>query len=88
MKYLDNLIAWGDYLFRQDSMESINEATQLYVLAAEILGPRPKKVPPQAKPPVETFNELEDAARRVLERAGARWRTSCPPLPGDAGRRR
>ena len=49
MKYLDNLIAWGDYLFRQDSMESINEATQLYILAAEILGPRPKKIPPQAK---------------------------------------
>lgn len=59
MKYLDNLIAWGDNLFRQDSMESINEATQLYVLAAEILGPRPKKVPPQATPPVESYNELE-----------------------------
>ena len=28
MKYLDNLIAWGDHLFRQDSMEYINEATQ------------------------------------------------------------
>ncbi len=59
MNYLDNLIAWGDYLFRQDSMESINEATQLYILAAEILGPRPKRVPPKDKPPVETFNELE-----------------------------
>jgi hypothetical protein len=59
MKYLDNLIAWGDYLFRQDSMESINEATQIYILAAEILGPRPKKIPPQAKPSVESFNELE-----------------------------
>ncbi len=61
LKYLDNVIAWGDNLFRQDSMESINEATQLYVLAAELLGPRPKKVPPQAKPPLETFNELETA---------------------------
>jgi len=59
MKYLDNLIAWGDSLFRQDSMESTNEATQLYIMAAEILGPRPKKIPPQAKPPVESFNELE-----------------------------
>lgn len=59
MKYLDNLIAWGDYLFRQDSMESINEATQLYILAAEILGPRPKQIPPQARPHVETYNELE-----------------------------
>ena len=59
MKYLDNLISWGDNLFRQDSMESINEATQLYVLAAEILGPRPKKIPPRAQPFVESFNELE-----------------------------
>ena len=59
MKYLDNLIAWGDTLFRQDSMESINEATQLYILAADILGQRPKKIPPQVKPPVESFNELE-----------------------------
>ena len=38
MKYLDNLIAWGDSLFRQDTMETVNEATQLYVLAANILG--------------------------------------------------
>ena len=29
MKYLDNLIAWGDSLFMQDTIESINEATQL-----------------------------------------------------------
>lgn len=40
MKYLDNLIAWADELFTQDTMESINEAIQLYVLAAEVLGPR------------------------------------------------
>ena len=41
MLYLDNLITWGDQLFRQDSIESINEAAQLYVLAAQILGPKP-----------------------------------------------
>lgn len=44
MKYLDNLIAWGDSLFRQDSLESINEATQIYLLAASILGDRPKAI--------------------------------------------
>ena len=38
MKYLDNLIAWADNLFQQDTVESINEATELYVLAASILG--------------------------------------------------
>jgi hypothetical protein len=45
MKYLDNLIAWGDSLFRQDTIESINEATQRYVLAANILGPQPQRIP-------------------------------------------
>lgn len=45
MAYLDNLIAWGDRLFREDRRESINEATQLYVLAADILGSRPRRVP-------------------------------------------
>ena len=43
MKYIDNLLDWGDSLFRQDSRESINEATLLYILAYNILGPRPKK---------------------------------------------
>ena len=38
MKYVENLIAWGDQLFKRDTIESLNEATQLYVLAAEILG--------------------------------------------------
>ena len=47
MKYLDNLIAWGDSLFRQDTIESINEATQRYVLAANLLGPRPQRIPPR-----------------------------------------
>ena len=58
MKYLDNLIAWGDSLFRQDTMESLNEATQLYVLAANILGPRPQKVPPVGKRPKKSFAQL------------------------------
>ena len=44
MKYLDNLIAWADYLFKQNTIESINEATQLYILAAQILGRQPEQV--------------------------------------------
>ena len=44
MKYIDNLIDWGDYLFAQDTRESINEATMLYVLASDILGKRPSEI--------------------------------------------
>ncbi len=41
MKFLDLLIAWGDSLFAQATMETVNQATQLYVLAGQVLGPRP-----------------------------------------------
>jgi hypothetical protein len=69
MKYLDTLIAWGDQLFRRDTIESINEATQLYILAAEILGPRPTEIPAMGAPPVQTFNSIEpllDSFRNAL----------------------
>ena len=57
MRYIDNLIAWGDQLFRRDSMESINEATTLYVLAYELLGARPVRVPGTARQE-RTYAEL------------------------------
>jgi hypothetical protein len=59
MKYIDNLMAWGDQLFRRETLESINEATQLYVLAAETLGRRPEVIERNLKPAVQTFNTLE-----------------------------
>jgi hypothetical protein len=58
MKYLDNLVKWGDSLFIQGTMESVNQATQLYVMADKLLGPRPRIVPPVAPPPTETYNQL------------------------------
>lgn len=59
MKYLDNLIDWADNLFRSDRREAINEATQLYVLAAEILGPKPMVIPRHIESPVLNYNQLE-----------------------------
>ncbi len=59
MKYIDNLVSWGDRLFRRDTIESINEAAQLYILAFEILGRRPENVPPRVKSRIHTFNTLE-----------------------------
>jgi receptor-binding and translocation channel-forming TcA subunit of Tc toxin/ABC toxin-like protein/neuraminidase-like protein len=40
--YLDNLLAWADSLYRRDTREAIGEAAQLYILAARILGPKPR----------------------------------------------
>ena len=58
MKYIDNLIDWGDQLFRRDTMESINEATQLYMLAFQMLGRRPRIVNVESPDPSTTFNDL------------------------------
>jgi hypothetical protein len=61
MKYLDNLIAWGDDLFQQDTIESINEATMQYILAANILGRRPERAPPIGTVRARTFADLKAA---------------------------
>ncbi|HYC33232.1 MAG TPA: hypothetical protein VEB59_13160, partial [Gemmatimonadales bacterium] len=48
MKYVDNLLDWGDQLFAQAfsqlNPELLREATQKYVLAQEILGARPARL--------------------------------------------
>jgi hypothetical protein len=90
MKYIDNLIAWGDQLFHQDTIESINAATQLYVLAQQLLGPRPEKVTPQERPVVKTYADLEasldefanavSAAENVLSPVNVNMTTD-PTLP-------
>ncbi|SCX05636.1 hypothetical protein SAMN05216379_103140 [Nitrosomonas eutropha] len=60
MKYIDNLLAWGDYLFRQDTIETINQATQLYVFAGHILGPKPMMIPKRGKIKPQTYLGLVD----------------------------
>lgn len=59
MNYLDNLIAWGDNLFMQNTMESLVQATQMYILADKILGPKPMIIPPAVPVPDKTYNQLE-----------------------------
>ncbi len=63
MAYLDNLIAWGDSLFRQDTGEAIDEALQLYVLAANILGARPQAVPRKGSVRPQTYANLRKDLR-------------------------
>ncbi|MGK4001455.1 neuraminidase-like domain-containing protein [Sorangium sp. So ce1036] len=59
MKYIENLIAWGDQLFRRETIEAINEATQLYVLASNILGRRPVRIERQDAVTPRNYWQLE-----------------------------
>ena len=63
--YLDNLIAWGDSLFRQETGESINEAMQVYVLAAGILGPKPQAVPKSGYVGPRTYAEIRSTLKDI-----------------------
>jgi hypothetical protein len=69
LKYLENLISWGDQLFRRDTIESINEATQLYVLAFRILGKRPVSSPRRGSNPKsyrDIFYDMDDLSNRWI----------------------
>jgi hypothetical protein len=59
LKYIQNLLDWGDNLFRQFTRESVTQATQMYILADKLLGPKPRIVPMHVTPPDMTYNQLE-----------------------------
>ncbi|VWB16435.1 hypothetical protein BLA23254_00616 [Burkholderia lata] len=59
MRYIDILLEWGDFEFTKDSWESITQATLLYVLARDILGPRPVDVGACTQQPPSTFNQIQ-----------------------------
>jgi hypothetical protein len=58
MKYIEILIAYGDYYFRQNSRETILDAIQCYVLASHVYGPRGQKIPRRGKIKPETYSSL------------------------------
>ncbi len=72
MKYIDNLLDWGDRLFAQDTMESINEATLLYVLASDILGDRPAELGECGESAKNTYKKIAPDLRRIEEGTGER----------------
>ena len=89
MSYLDNLIGWADNLFSTDSREALNEATLLYVTAAEILGPRPQAVvpPPHADASYDDLEPRLDAFANAMVNienyvpSGGGGGNGGPPLP-------
>jgi hypothetical protein len=92
MQYLSNLIAWGDNLFLQYTTETINEASMHYVLAANILGPRPEKVPSRGTAARRTFAQLKNASRDLMGSTLVELETqlpfngTLPPPPQKSGK--
>ena len=61
MRYVNNLLDWGDNLYAQDTRESVDEATNLYVMALNLLGPRPQPLGDCEPPAPATYNDIKQA---------------------------
>jgi Tc toxin complex TcA C-terminal TcB-binding domain len=89
MKYLDNLIAWGDSLFLQNTIETINEATMCYVLAANLLGPRPQKITMGGRFAPKSYADLKskgiDALGDAIVDLEAQFPFNVARAPGQGG---
>ncbi|MFG6196968.1 hemopexin repeat-containing protein [Nonomuraea sp. JJY05] len=57
--YIDNLLDWGDQLYRRYTPESVDEARMLYIFAYDLLGRRPQELGPMPLDATMSFAELE-----------------------------
>lgn len=58
MKYISILIASGDQMFRQNTLETVPLAIQYYTMAAHLYGPPGHVITTKAKRPPRTYNSL------------------------------
>ncbi|WP_414621865.1 neuraminidase-like domain-containing protein [Calothrix sp. CCY 0018] len=58
MAYIDNIIDWGDMLFRQYTSESIDEARMLYILAYDLLGKKPESLGTKILSPDSNYTQI------------------------------
>ncbi|GAA4803722.1 neuraminidase-like domain-containing protein [Lysobacter hankyongensis] len=59
IRFVENLVAWGDKLFARPDVESVMAGGALYLYAKSFVGDMPERVPPRAKPRTRTYAELE-----------------------------
>jgi hypothetical protein len=76
MQYLDTLVAWADQKFRQDTLESVNEAIQLYILAAEILGKRPQSIPTTLETSPLSYTQMKQMNMNDFSNVAAKFENS------------
>lgn len=83
MHYILNLLDWADWLFAQDTRESVNQATLLYLTAADLLGPRPRRRGTFQQPPPLDFDRIEkDYGLLIPQFLIELERVLPPPQPG------
>jgi Tc toxin complex TcA C-terminal TcB-binding domain/Neuraminidase-like domain len=58
MQYVRVWIAYGDYYFRQNTLETLSAALQCYITASHVYGPAGERIPKRGKTLPQTYNSL------------------------------
>ena len=58
MTYIQVLVEYGDFYFRQNTLESVPRAIQLYVMASHLFGPKPQVIPQRGKIEPQSYVSL------------------------------
>ncbi|QPF72250.1 hypothetical protein G8A07_04440 [Roseateles sp. DAIF2] len=64
IRWIQHLVLRAETLVRSERPEPINEAVQILVFAANLLGPRPERIPPRARRKPQTYATLKGALDR------------------------
>jgi receptor-binding and translocation channel-forming TcA subunit of Tc toxin/ABC toxin-like protein/neuraminidase-like protein len=81
--YIGNLLDWADSLFARDTRESVNHATLLYLMAADLLGPRPRQRGVYQPPaPIDFAKIKADSGKLIPQFLIELERVMPPPQPG------
>lgn len=84
LHYVDNLLDWADALFARDTRESVNQATLLYLTAADLLGPRPRSRGVYQPPaPIDFATIQADYGQLIPQFLIELERVTPAPKPGD-----
>lgn len=92
MKYIDNLLDWGDFEFTQYSWESITMARMYYGYALDLLGPRPVDVGVCEVPFPVTFQDIAakykdgDIPQFLIDMEHLSAAGPVQPVAGDSGK--
>jgi hypothetical protein len=84
LHYIANLLDWADSLFARDTRESVNQATLIYLMAADLLGPRPRQRGVyQAPAPLDFATIKADYGQLIPQFLIELERVMPAPQPGD-----
>ncbi len=81
MHYIDNLLDWGDAQFALDTQESLNQALLLYLMAYDLLGPKPRERGSMPTPTPINFQHILDSYGEDIPQFLIDLETALPVAP-------